>query len=150
MKRAVKLPEYSDTRQFKAPDGVSTVRLDKVTNLLADASCPTDYDAVFLDGTAPTQTCDQSEGDQRNVFQKLFGIDKQATVTPGMPINGAPPLPQPQAGAQAAAAPTQPGPAPPPPDGQKKKKRGFFGRLFGGKGDEDNKQPAQPDSSQPH
>ncbi len=54
------------------------MRLDKVTNLLADASCPQDYDAVFLDGTAPTQTCDQSAGDQRNVFQKLFGLGQGA------------------------------------------------------------------------
>ncbi len=150
MKRAVKLPEYSDTRQFTPPNGVSTVRLDKVTNLLADASCPSDYDAVFLDGTAPTQTCDQSAGDQRSVFQKLFGIGKEATVAPGTPANGAPALPPPSVGTQAAAAPTQPGPAAPPPDGQKKKKRGFFGRLFGGKGDDDNKQPAQPDPAQPH
>ena len=150
MKRAVKLPEYSDTRQFTPPNGVSTVRLDKVTNLLADASCPSDYDAVFLDGTAPTQTCDQSAGDQRNVFQKLFGIGKEATVAPGTPANGAPALPPPSVGTQAAAAPTQPGPAAPPPDEQKKKKRGFFGRLFGGKGDDDNKQPAQPDPAQPH
>ena len=42
MKNAVKLPQYSDTREFTAPQGVSTVRLDKVTNLLADASCPQD------------------------------------------------------------------------------------------------------------
>ncbi len=82
MKHAVQLPQYSDTRQFAAPDGVSIVRLDKVTNLLADPSCPTDYDIAFLDGTAPTQTCDQAAGDQRNVFQKLFGIGKEATVAP--------------------------------------------------------------------
>ena len=124
------------------------MRLDKVTNLIADASCPSDYDAVFLDGTAPTQTCDQSAGDQRNVFQKLFGPDKQPNVAPGTPANG-PALPPPQGGAQASAAPTQPGPAPPPPDQQQKKKRGFFGRLFGGKGDNDNKQQQQ-DATQPH
>jgi penicillin-binding protein 1B len=147
MKHAVLLPEYSDTRQFTPPNGVSTVRLDKVTNLIADASCPSDYDAVFLDGTAPTQTCDQSAGDQRNVFQKLFGIDKPTNVAPGTPANG-PALPAAPVGTQAAAAPTQPGPAPPPPDQQQKKKRGFFGRLFGGKGDNDNKQ--QQDATQPH
>jgi penicillin-binding protein 1B len=148
MKRAVQLPQYSDTRQFPTPPGVSTVRLDKVTNLLADASCPQDYDAVFLDGTAPTQTCDQSAGDQRNMFQKLFGIGKQNTVAPGAPVNGMPPLPSQSLGSQAAAAPTQPGPASPPPDQQQKKKKGFFGRLFGGKGDSDTK--PQPDISQPH
>jgi penicillin-binding protein 1B len=149
MKNAVKLPQYSDTRQFTAPQGVSTVRLDKVTNLLADASCPQDYDAVFLDGTAPTQTCDQSAGDQRNLFQKVFGIGKENTVGPATPANGMPAMPAASTGAQVAAAPTQPGPAPPPPDQQQKKKRGFFGRLFGGKGDNDKQQP-QPDASQPH
>jgi penicillin-binding protein 1B len=148
MKHAVKLPQYSDTRPFSAPTGVSTVRLDKVTNLLADANCPQDYDAVFLDGTAPTQTCDQNEGDQRNVFQKLFGIGKQATVSPGTPVNGMPALPAQQTGSQAAAAATQPGPAPPPPDEQKKKKKGFFAKLFG-KGGDDNKQQ-QADPAQPH
>ena len=40
MKHAVQLPQYSDTRPFAAPDGVSIVRLDKVTNLLADPSLP--------------------------------------------------------------------------------------------------------------
>jgi penicillin-binding protein 1B len=117
--------------------------------LLADASCPQDYDAVFLDGTAPTQTCDQSAGDQRNMFQKIFGIGKQTTVAPVPPGNGMPALPAPSVGSQAAAAPQQPGPAPPPPDEQKKKKKGFFAKLFGGKGDNDNKQP-QPDPNQPH
>jgi penicillin-binding protein 1B len=148
MKHAVQLPQYSDTRQFPTPTGVSTVRLDKVTNLLADASCPQGYDAVFLDGTAPTQTCDQSAGDQRNVFQKLFGIGKESTVAPGAPVNGMPALPAQPTGSQAAAATAQPGPAPPPPDQQQKKKKGFFGRLFG-KGDNDNKQQ-QADPAQPH
>jgi penicillin-binding protein 1B len=148
MKHAVQLPQYSDTRQFTPPQGVSTVRLDKVTNLLADASCPQDYDVVFLDGTAPTQTCDQSAGDQRNVFQKIFGIGKETTVAPLTPVNGMAGS-TPPAGNQTTAASTQPGPAPPPPDEQKKKKKGFFSRLFGGKGDND-KQQAQPDAQDPH
>jgi penicillin-binding protein 1B len=150
MKHAVQLPQYSDTRQFQAPQGVSTVRLDKVTNLLADASCPQDYDAVFLDGTAPAQTCDQGAGDQRNLFQKLFGIGEKANVAPAPVANGMPTLPPTPVGSQAAAASTQPGPAPPPPDQQQKKKRGFFGRLFGSKSDNDKQQQQQPDSSQPH
>ena len=149
MKHAVQLPQYSDTRQFPTPNGVSTVRLDKVTNLLADASCPQDYDAVFLDGTAPTQTCDQSAGDQRTVFQKIFGLGKEATVgPPGVPANGMQAMPGQPTGAQGAAATAQPGPAPPPPDEQKKKKKGFFAKLFG-KGGDDNKQQ-QADPSQPH
>ncbi len=149
MKRAVQLPQYSDVRQFPTPTGVSTVRLDKVTNLIADASCPSDYDAVFLDGTAPTQTCDQLAGDQRNVFQKLFGLGKDTTVAPGTVVNGLPALPGNGVGSQAAAASTQPG-AEPPPDQQQKKKKGFFSRLFGGKGDSNKQQQPQPDPSQPH
>ena len=54
--------------------------IDKATNLLADASCPDDFTAAFLDGTAPTDTCDHKGGmngdDHRNIFQKIFGIGK--------------------------------------------------------------------------
>jgi penicillin-binding protein 1B len=139
MKHAVQLPEYSDTRQFPTPPGVSTVRLDKVTNLLSDAACPSGYDAVFLDGTAPTQTCDQASGDQRDVFQKIFGIGKSTTVAPANQVNGMPALPPQPVGSQSAAAPGQPGPTATPPDQQQKKKKGFFGRLFGGKSDPDDK-----------
>jgi penicillin-binding protein 1B len=73
MKKAVLLPQYSDTREFVPPQGVEVVNLDKVTNLLADGSCPDDYSAAFLDGTAPTDTCDHPP-DRRNIFQKIFGI----------------------------------------------------------------------------
>ena len=55
MKQAVQLPQYSDTNEFVPPDGVQLVTLDKATNLLADGSCPEDYTAAFLDGTAPTE-----------------------------------------------------------------------------------------------
>ena len=58
MKRAVQLPQYSDTHEFTPPDGVEVVSLDKTTNLLSDASCTDDYEAAFLTGTAPTDTCD--------------------------------------------------------------------------------------------
>jgi penicillin-binding protein 1B len=74
MKKAVELPQYSDTHNFVPPAGVEIVNLDKVTNLLADGSCPDDYTAAFLDGTAPTETCDHPE--HRNVFQKIFGLGK--------------------------------------------------------------------------
>jgi penicillin-binding protein 1B len=155
MKQAVKLPQYSDTKQFVPPPGVSTVRLDKVTNLLADASCPQDYDAVFLDGTAPAQTCDQGEGDQRNVFQKLFGLGKppvvSPTAAPGAPVNGMQPAGPPGQANPQTTATGEPAPAPPPPDQQPKKKRGFFSRLFG-KGDNDKQQQQQQpaDSTEPH
>ncbi|HEV2215783.1 MAG TPA: PBP1A family penicillin-binding protein, partial [Terracidiphilus sp.] len=75
MKNAVQLPQYSDTHDFTPPDGVDVVTLDKVTNLLADAACPDDYQAAFLAGTAPTDTCDHP-GDHRNLLQKIFGLGK--------------------------------------------------------------------------
>ncbi len=75
MKQAIRLPQYSDVKDFTPPDGVQLVTLDKTTNLLADSSCPDDYDAAFLPGTAPTDTCDHT-ADHRNIFQKLFGLGK--------------------------------------------------------------------------
>ncbi len=80
MKKAVLLPQYSDTNEFTPPDGVEIVKIDKVTNLLSDASCPDASDIAFLDGTAPTETCDHKGlggDDHRNVLQKLFGLGKK-------------------------------------------------------------------------
>ncbi len=139
MKRAVSLPQYSDTREFVPPDGVSLVRLDKTTNLLADDSCPDDYTAAFLDGTQPVNTCDQAGNDQRNIFQKIFGIGHDG-ANAQLQQAQAPTTTQPRP----ALPPTQPGaPAPPAPEagqGQaapqtpaQEKKPGFFGKLFGRK-----------------
>ena len=75
MKQAVQLPQYSDTNEFTPPDGVQIVTIDKNTNLLADSSCPDDFTAAFLDGTAPTDTCDHPT-DHRNILQKIFGLGK--------------------------------------------------------------------------
>lgn len=75
MKQAVELPQYSDANEFTPPNGVQIVSLDKNTNLLADQACPDDYSAAFLDGTAPTDTCDHPP-DNRNIFQKIFGTGK--------------------------------------------------------------------------
>ncbi len=146
MKRAVALPQYSDARPFAMPNGVSLIKLDKTTNLLADDSCPDDYSAAFLDGTAPVSTCDQQSNDQRNVFQKLFGIgSNQPHATQGQPQSSfAPPVPQAQQRQQQSSAPPAPdAPAQAStqaqqPAQEKEKKPGFFGRLFGHKpkGDE--------------
>ncbi len=77
MKKAVLLPQYSDTHSFSPPEGVQIVSLDKNTNLLSDAACPDDAEVAFLDGTAPTDTCDHPP-DKRNFLQKLFGMGKPA------------------------------------------------------------------------
>jgi penicillin-binding protein 1B len=75
MKRAVKLPQYSDTHEFTPPDTIQLVKIDKVSNLLSDDSCPGGYEAAFLMGTAPTETCDHP-ADHRNLLQKIFGLGK--------------------------------------------------------------------------
>jgi penicillin-binding protein 1B len=75
MKKAVLLPQYSDTNEFSAPEGVQIVKIDKVSNLLSDETCPDSYDAAFLDGTAPMVTCDHP-ADKRNFLQKIFGLGK--------------------------------------------------------------------------
>jgi penicillin-binding protein 1B len=75
MKKAVLLPQYSDTREFSAVEGVQVVAIDKASNLLSDTTCPDSYDAAFLDGTAPTDTCDHP-ADRRNFLQKIFGGGK--------------------------------------------------------------------------
>jgi penicillin-binding protein 1B len=75
MKKAVLLPQYSDTHDFVAPQGVEMDSIDKVSNLLSDAACPDSYDAAFLVGTAPTETCDHP-AEHRNLLQKFFGLGK--------------------------------------------------------------------------
>lgn len=135
MKRAQKLPEYSDMEPLTPPPGVVQVQLDKATNLLADAACPDDYTGSFLDGTQPTDTCDHMGGNQRNLFQKIFGIGEKpaAPTTPAATPPSTTPSPVQSAPTETNIAPQQEAPAQQPQTQpkKKKKKRGFFSRLFG-------------------
>ncbi|MHB1021750.1 MAG: transglycosylase domain-containing protein [Acidobacteriaceae bacterium] len=143
MKQAIKLPQYSDVHEFVPPDGIINVTLDKSTNLLADSTCPNDYTAAFLNGTQPTDSCSHPNpvADQRNIFQKIFGIGGNPvvnTVDPTQPAVPAVPALQNGQSVSAAGAPQA---------AQEKKKKGFWGKLFGSG---DNKQEQkQPDSSTP-
>jgi penicillin-binding protein 1B len=126
MKRAVKLPQYADMKNFPAPSGVVEVTLDKVTNRLATASCPQTYTVAFIAGTEPKETCDQAAGDHRGFFSKIFGLGSPVVGVPPPTTNGAVD-PGPNA-TPVQGADGQPGPGQQP---QPKKKRGFFSRLFG-------------------
>jgi penicillin-binding protein 1B len=75
MKKAVQLPQYSDTNPFRPPDGVDIVAIDRASKLLSDASCPDSFNAAFLAGTAPTETCDHP-AEHRSLLQRLFGTGK--------------------------------------------------------------------------
>ncbi|HEY5175739.1 MAG TPA: PBP1A family penicillin-binding protein [Terriglobales bacterium] len=134
MKRAAKLPQYADMKNFPAPSGVVEVTLDKVTNRLATASCPQTYTVAFIAGTEPKETCDQATGDHRGFFSKVFGLGSPAVAPPPPTTNGV--VPSGPRGTPVQAADGQPGAGQQP---QPKKKRGFFSRLFG-KGDNGDQQ----------
>ena len=144
MKRAQKIPQYSDMKGFPAPSGVVEVQLDKVTNRLATTACPQTYYVAFIAGTEPKETCEQSFADHRGFFSKILGLGSPE-VTPPPTTNG--PVPAQSGGVTAgSAATTQAGGQPPV---EQKKKKGFFSRVFGGKGNDqdqkDNSSTAPPD-----
>ena len=143
MKAAVQLPQYSDTRQFVPPQGVVQVRLDDATNLLADASCPNDWTATFLQGTQPTQTCDYSITVQQNFIQKFLGLGNKSPNTPQQPNAGQQPNQSPNGAAPALQGQGQNQNAAHAPE--QKKKPGFWSRLFGRK---DNQKPQDKQNQQ--
>lgn len=139
MKRAIKLPSYSNPQPFAKPDGVVSLTLDKVTNRIATATCPDDYVAAFIQGTEPHDTCDQSN-DQRGFFSKIFGLGPKPSA-PGAVSNGN------QAPTYGQASPQ--GQPPQPVEPEKKKKKGFWGRLFGGSDDEEEKKDEKKKEERP-
>jgi penicillin-binding protein 1B len=137
MKRAQKIPQFSDMNEFKQPDGVIDVRIDKATNRLSTPACPDAYAVAFIAGTEPRETCENS----KNIFQKIFGF-----ISPGqtdasqvhVTSPGQPPAMPPQNQAVGAVAQN----AQPPKDD--KKKKGFFGKIGGlFKGDDKDKDKSQ-------
>jgi penicillin-binding protein 1B len=143
MKRAIQLPQYSDTRDFSIPQGVDLVKLDKNTNLLADPTCPENYYAAFLEGTAPHNTCSHPNDDGRNFFQKLFGLGGPQQPLPPSHAPTVLPPGQPQQPGNPGVQSAQNGDQEKP----KAKKRGFFSRLFGGKKDDQQQQDQQQQQS---
>jgi penicillin-binding protein 1B len=137
MKRAQKIPQFSNMTEFKQPDGVIDVRIDKATNRLSTPACPDAYAVAFIAGTEPRETCENN----KNMFQKIFGF-----ISPGQPDASQVHVVSP--GQPQTVAPTnQPGGtvaqnAQPPKD--EKKKKGFFGKIGGlFKGDEKDKDKNQ-------
>ncbi len=121
MNRAIKLPQYSDVHDFSKPEGVTNVRIDRATSQPADATCPDDFTAAFLDGTIPSGSCsNMSDSSQSIVEQVLSGTTPHDPNSPlTSPIDGT----------------TSNEPIAPP------KKKNFFKRLFGGGS---NPTPAPP------
>lgn len=132
MKKAVNLPEYSDVKPFTPAQGVVELTLDKATNHIATPACPDDYTTAFIDGTQPTQTCEQTASDGRgNFFQRLLGMEPKSAA-PGSNTAGSPVPPPAQTPDISHGTPQAQ---------ETDKKKGFWGRLFGGGNDkkDDNK-----------
>ena len=126
MKKAFKLPQYSDMKPFTQPSGVVDVQLDKSTNRLATPACPETYTAAFVAGTEPHDTCDQANG-VKGFFSRIFGMggEKPLPPAPGQPATP---------GADQSNSP--------------EKKKGFFGKIAGiFKDDKSSKSSNQPSSS---
>jgi len=121
MNRAIKLPQYSDMKQFTAPDGVQVIPVDKNTWLPADDTCPEDYSLAFLDGTVPASTCSHMGTAPQTLIQ---GLTSSGTVNPAT----TPETPQ----------------SPPSTDTTEPKKKNFLQKIFGG-GDK----PAPPQTPAP-
>ncbi len=81
MKRAIKLPQYSDMVAFTPPSGIAEYRVDKVSGLLADESCPAAYTLAFLEGTQPQSTCSHMGDSGRSLMDRLFGRDSNTAGT---------------------------------------------------------------------
>lgn len=135
MKRAQKIPRYSDMGGFPAPSGVVNLQIDKVTNRLATQACPQTYYVAFIAGTEPKENCEQAFTDHRGIFSKILGLGSPPVAPPPPTTNGpVPGQPATTVGGQQASAGAGNQPA------EQKKKKGFFGRIFGGKGgDKDQK-----------
>jgi len=119
MKRAVQLPQYSDTHEFTPPDGVVLERLDKNTNLIANDTCPNDYTVAFLDGTQPTVNCNQNQAvPQQGLIQKIIGVDKPVAATTA---------------ATSQSTTDSATPLNPTPPAEPNKKPGILGKIFGSK-----------------
>lgn len=153
MKRAIKLPQYSDVKSFSPPEGITIAKVDRDSGLLADPTCSVHtMNAAFLDGTVPTGSCSQMHDNPQNFFQKLFGLGGHTeTVTPYTPAPATAPTTAPASSvahpstAPGAVAPNhQQAPAAAEP---KKKKKNFFQKIFGG-GDDKDKKDQQQDSPQ--
>ncbi len=113
MKRAITLPQYSDVHDFTKPDGVTDVRLDRVSSLPADDTCPNDYTAAFLNGTVPPGSCSRMGQSSQSIVDQM--------------LNG---------GSSSDSSDSSSEPNAPP-------KRNIFKRLFGGPQPAPTPKPAQ-------
>jgi len=64
MKKAATLSRYKDVKPFVPPPGVVIVNLDKKTNLISTPACADAWEAAFIEGTQPKETCEHAPVEQ--------------------------------------------------------------------------------------
>ena len=144
MKRAIKLPQYSDVKPFSPPSGISYARIDRASGLLADSNCSDhSLNIAFLDGTAPTGSCSQMTESPQNFIQKIFGLgghSEQPSSANPVPTTENP------AGSRPTTTKSVEGAVPADNQQPPQKKKNIFQKIFGGGGDKkkEQQQPAQP------
>ncbi len=125
MRRATALPRYRNTQPFARPDGVVFETIDPESQQLATSACPAARQEVFIAGTEPTDTCPLHRELESippiSWLSRVFGSGRadaaqEQTVRDETPQRDA-------------------------PKAEKKKKRGFFKRLFGIGNDRDDQSP---------
>jgi penicillin-binding protein 1B len=57
MKRAIQIRQYSNAKEFPAPDGVVTLTIDPKSGMPATPNCPDKKAEVFIAGTEPVGFC---------------------------------------------------------------------------------------------
>jgi penicillin-binding protein 1B len=125
MKRAIQVSEYSRTEEPTPPPGVVQVEIDPQTGLLASPRCGTPQTEFFIEGTQPSQFCDQRvlpSGRPALLPPSLANVPPESVVEPAA-------IPIPPGAGNVTVVPVPPPPAAPPQP--EKKKTGFFGRVFG-------------------
>ena len=134
MKRALQIRQYSNAKEFPAPDGVVTLTIDPQSGKPATPSCPEKKDEVFIAGTEPVGACPLHGGGGSQTMVSAWDAPAPSAAPP--PVNPiAPDAPPRRNGGPAVSANPPAGPAPLPyqpqpatrPEPQKKK--GFFGKL---------------------
>src|SRR5260370_9713916 len=133
MKRALEYKEYRNAKPFDAPEGIVTLDIDPLSGQPATAACPTRRQEVFIAATQPLDSC-RLHGSGQHGVTRVAGWDThppQATsVAPPASLQQQPP------GSLQPRIIT--GHSPPPsanPNAEEadkpKKKKGFFGPIFG-------------------
>ncbi|HXN64468.1 MAG TPA: PBP1A family penicillin-binding protein [Candidatus Acidoferrales bacterium] len=158
MKRAVALPEYKDTKNFYAPNGVVTVNIDPETLQLATPNCPVTRQEVFIEGTQPTVYCEKHNGNGSegpSWLSRIFGGKQapsaipSAVDSPGRPSErSAAPRNGPTRSAPEASGAAKPSDAP-GEQAQPEKKKGLLHKIFGIFGGQDNSDKDKKDKKGP-